>query len=187
MSSDVLAIDLGTTGVKVAIVGPDGAVQSSAGETFPMLYTNDGGVEQDAENWWRAIGRCTRRALNAAGKAGTSIGVVAVTSQYMSTVAIDERGRPLMNTVMWMDRRGRDQLDVLRDPDAPALWLDLHGLPPPGDLGHIAFIRNERPDVYARAAALVEPVDYLNARLTGRITATQNTAFGLLTVDNRVH
>jgi xylulokinase len=92
-----------------------------------------------------------------------------------------------MNTVMWMDRRGRDQLDVLRDPDAPALWLDLHGLPPPGDLAHIAFIRNERPDVYAQAAALVEPVDYLNARLTGRITATQNTAFGLLTVDNRVH
>jgi len=35
--------------------------------------------------------------------------------------------------------------------------------------------------------ALVEPVDALNARLTGRICATQNTAMPLMTVDNRTH
>jgi len=63
-----------------------------------------------------------------------------------------------------------------------------HGLPPLGmDPAHIALIREEQPDVYAAAAAFVEPVDYLNARLTGRITATQTTAFPLLAVDNRVH
>ncbi len=182
-----MAVDLGTTGVKVAIAGPDGSVLGRAGETFPMLYTDQGGVEQDADGWWSALGRCARQALAAAGVTGAAIGAVAVTSQYMSIVAIAADGQPLMNAVMWMDHRGRDRLDHLGGLDALGLFLDVHGLPPPGDLAHIAFIRDERPEVYARAAAFVEPVDYLLARLSGRITATQNTAVGLLSVDNRQH
>ncbi|MEA3055190.1 MAG: xylulokinase, partial [Actinomycetota bacterium] len=55
------------------------------------------------------------------------------------------------------------------------------------DQAHIAHLRAALPDVYARAAAFVEPVDHLTARLTGRITSTQNTAFPLMTVDNRRH
>lgn len=40
---------------------------------------------------------------------------------------------------------------------------------------------------YLRAAAIVEPVDALNARLTGRVCATQTTAMPLFTADNRTH
>jgi xylulokinase len=189
MNPDVLAVDLGTTGVKVAVVDPDGSVRGSAGETFPMLYTDDGGVEQDAENWWDALGRCSRRAQDGAGTSGSGIGAVAVTSQYMSIVPVTADGRPLMNAIMWMDGRGRRHHDLLHDPEAAGLWIEVHGLPPlpNDDLAHVAFVRNERPEVYEQAAAFVEPVDYLLARLSGRVTGTQNTVFGLLSVDNRTH
>ena len=60
MALGVLAIDLGTTGVKVAVVDPDGTVLASAGEVLSLLFTSDGGVEQDPGNWWEAIGRCSR-------------------------------------------------------------------------------------------------------------------------------
>ncbi len=187
MSNTVLSIDLGTTGVKVAIVDESGLVLASAGEVLPLIFTDDGGVEQDANGWWEAIGRCARRATLQCGLQAADIELVAVTSQYTSTVAVDSAGRPLAHAVMWMDQRGRRHNPAIARAGTRQRWITLHGMAPSGndDVGHIAFIRAEWPEVYAAAAAFVEPMDCIAARLTGAVTATQNTMFPMLSVDNR--
>ena len=190
----VLAIDLGTTGVKVAVVDQHAAVLAGAGEVLPMIFTDrggEGGVEQDVENWWQAIGRCSRRAIANAGLAAADVTMIAVTSQYTSTVPVAADGRPVGNAIMWMDARGRRHNPATRgqaaDPSVRQRWLEVHGMAPSGndDIGHVAFIKAEQPDVYAAAAAFVEPMDAIAARLTGRVTATQNTMFPMLAIDNR--
>lgn len=187
LASGVLAIDLGSTGVKVAIVDGFGQVLASAGEVLPLIFTEDGGVEQDAHGWWAAIGRCSRQALPQSGLGPTDIGTIAVTSQYTSTVAVDAAGLPLANTIMWMDGRGRQHHPSIATAATRGRWIELHGMAPSGndDIGHIGVIRDLWPDVYAAAAALVEPMDAISARLTGHVTATQNTMFPMLSVDNR--
>lgn len=183
----VLAIDLGTTGVKAAVVDGAGVVRAIAGESVPTTFTDDGGAEQDPELWWSAIGRCARRAISESPIARSDCTLVAVTSQYMSTVAITADGRPCAPAIMWMDRRGKRHHPLVGDRAAQERWVEVHGLPPSGndDIGHISFIRAEWPDVYATADCFVEPVDYVAARLTGRVAADQHTAFPLLLVDNR--
>ena len=42
MAAHVLAIDLGSTGVKVAVVDADGRVCSGAGEVFPLIVVPGG-------------------------------------------------------------------------------------------------------------------------------------------------
>ncbi|MEO7398601.1 MAG: FGGY family carbohydrate kinase [Ilumatobacteraceae bacterium] len=187
MSANVVAIDLGTTGVKVAVVDGGGCVLAGAGEVIAMIFTDGGGVEQDPDAWWEAIGRCTRRAIGQSTVDGGDVDLIAVTSQYTSTVAVAADGRPLANAIMWMDGRGRRHNPAAEDPATVPRWLELHGMAPGGndDIGHVAFIRYEWPDVYAAAAAFVEPMDYVAARLTGRVTATQNTMFPMMAVDNR--
>lgn len=186
-TSGVLAIDLGTTGVKVAVVDGAGVVSASAGESFPMVFTADGGAEQDPELWWTAIGRCARAAVQDSSLHGDDLTLVAVTSQYMSTVPITAAGRPCAPAIIWMDRRGKRHHPFAGDRATHERWVELHGLPSSGndDIGHISFIRAEWPQVYAAADYFVEPVDYVAARLTGRVAANQNTAFPLLVVDNR--
>jgi xylulokinase len=49
----------------------------------------------------------------------------------------------------------------------------------------VLFIKNERPDIYARTDKFLEPMDYLTSRLTGRITATQKTMTIFMIMDNR--
>ena len=183
----VLAIDLGTTGVKVAAVDCEGAIRGAAAESFTTTFTPDGAAEQDAEAWWQAIGRCARAAVGSAGGA-ESIAAIAVTAQYMSVVAIDEHGVPLAPVIMWMDTRGGSRHPLRDDFDAFGVWVDHHGLPPlpNDDLAHIAVLREFHPEVDARVAAFVEPVDALVARLSGRIAATATTAFPLMCTDNRV-
>ena len=191
MHGSVLAIDLGTTGVKVAVVDEHGRVVAGAAETVATVYGADGAAEQDAGAWWAAIGRCARRVVAEAGGAA-AVDLVAVTAQYMSLVAVDRRGAAIAPVVMWMDRRGAAhhpsrQWDDAADLDALVTWIDRHGIPTGGadSIGQLAFVRSEWPTVWAEAAAFVQPVDHLLARLTGVVAATQNSAFPLLLTDNR--
>jgi xylulokinase len=188
MARHVLSIDLGSTGIKVAVVDESGTVRASAGESLPLVLTADGGAEQDPQRWWDSLGRCARRAVAESRVAAHDLTLVAVTSQWSSTVPIAADGTPVGATIMWMDGRGRRHNRARRDPDDIPTWVDVHGSMPFGNdpIGHIDFLRVERPDVYAAAAAFVEPMDAIAARLTGTVTATQNTVFPMLSVDNRV-
>ncbi len=183
----MLAIDLGTTGVKVAVVDSELRIRAAASEPLITRFAPDGRAEQDAEAWWQAIGRASRAAVGSSSGSG-GVGAIAVTSQYMSVVAIDANGVPLAPVVMWMDNRGGPIHPLRDDADAFMLWLDRHGLPPlpSDDLAHIAVLAREHPEIEREVAAFVEPVDAVIARLTGRIVATPTTAFPLMCTDNRV-
>ena len=62
----MLAVDLGSTGIKVAVVDAHAAVRAVAGEVIPLLFVDGGGVEQDPRIWWDALGRCARKAIGEA-------------------------------------------------------------------------------------------------------------------------
>ena len=59
----VLAVDLGTGGPKVAVVGDSGRIVAHATEPVPLHLLDGGGAEQDPEEWWSAIRRAAARAL----------------------------------------------------------------------------------------------------------------------------
>ena len=52
-------------------------------------------------------------------------------------------------------------------------------------MGHIHFLREQRPEVYAATAVFLEPVDYLNLRLTGVARASHDSITGHWVTDNR--
>jgi xylulokinase len=91
--------------------------------------------------------------------------------------------------VLWMDTRGADHNLTLLTDESFMLFVERHGLIPlpsgADNIAHIHVLREFHPDAYQSAAAFVEPMDYINARLTGRIGATQSTVFGQLVCDNR--
>src|SRR4029077_8511944 len=52
-------------------------------------------------------------------------------------------------------------------------------------VGHIHFLQEQRPDVYAATAVFLEPVDYLNLRLTGLARASHDSITLHWVTDNR--
>jgi xylulokinase len=52
-------------------------------------------------------------------------------------------------------------------------------------VGHIHFLRAERPEVYAATAVFLEPIDYVNLRLTGLARASHDTITLHWVTDNR--
>jgi xylulokinase len=187
----VLAIDLGTSGVRVGLIDADGRTHGAATEAVPMVLSPDGGAEQDPEEIWRALQRSIGRALAAAPDAHAHVTALLCGSQYSSLVPVDARGHPLGPLVLYLDTRAGPlsrALTRLR-PELWKLWLERHGMASAGSgsdsLAHLLWFQQERPDVHAKAHAYVEPMDYLTARLAGRVTANLCTLFPFLLTDNR--
>ena len=129
MSANVLAVDLGSTGIKVAVVDELGAVRSIIGEVIPLLFVADGGVEQDPRVWWEALGRCSRRAIAESGLAGSGITLVAVTSQYTSTKCIASSHRAAATSVVafrFIVRDIRKKKGSAKCPTARAMVTSFH-------------------------------------------------------------
>ena len=197
-SKYVLAIDLGTGGPKVGLVDQEGRVASSASAPVQLFFLPDGGAEHDPAEWWSTITTCVKKVIQASGAPPEAIIAIAVTSMWSVTLPVDENGEPLMNVISWMDGRGApyNRKIVGGFPNIQGYklstmlkYLDIVGFPPTlkgvDALGHMLFIKHERPEIYRRTYKFFEPMDYINMRLTGKFAATQNTVLPMMMVDNR--
>lgn len=103
----ILAIDVGTTSARAAVVSPDGLIAGLAAAPLASVSPAPGRVEQDAERVWAATRRVIGRALAGAGRTPADIAAIGVTTQRASAVVWDRRtGRPLSPMVIWSDLRG---------------------------------------------------------------------------------
>jgi xylulokinase len=197
-SDYVLAIDLGSSGPKVSLVNDRGELVASTSRRIATLNTPDGGGEQDPEDWWRSVRDCARELVAGAGIPRERINAISCATQWSVTVPVDRHGRHLMNAIHWSDSRGGPYSQQLTDGLIKVAgyglgrmlrWVKITGGVPAHSgadaLSHILYIKHARPDVYRDTAALLEPMDYLNLRLTGRAAATYATVFPYLLTDNR--
>ena len=106
----VLAVDLGTSGPKTALISIHGDVVTDAFEETPVILLPGGGAEQDPEGWWKAIMSTARQVLARRLVPVDDIIAVSVTTQWSGTVPVDENGHHLMNAVIWIDSRGAEPL-----------------------------------------------------------------------------
>ncbi len=184
-----LGIDVGTTNVKAAIVAADGTVHATASRNLVADIDGDR-AELDAEVQWQAIVDAVRECVAAAPDAAAAIVAAGVDSQYSSIVPVDADGAPVAPMRLWSDRRGtaRSFAILAEHDDAFFGFIERHGIPPVGgglSLGHVLHLQHDCPDVHDRTAAYLEPMDHVNARLTGRIAANQATQFMSQLIDNR--
>ncbi|MBX3414303.1 MAG: FGGY-family carbohydrate kinase [Pirellulales bacterium] len=197
-TSYVLALDLGSGGPKVALVSERGEILASTRRSTTTYLVGERGVEQDPEEWWSTISDAAREILARQLVPRERIIAVACTSQWSVTTPVDAEGRALMRAVHWMDGRGAPYTKAMTDGlvkisgySLPTLvrWIrNTGGVPTHSGndvLAHLLFIKHECPDVYRQAEALLEPMDYINLRLTGRTAASHATIFPYLLTDNR--
>jgi xylulokinase len=194
----ILAIDVGTSGTKVGVVDLDGKVVASAGGRYETLFLPNGGAEQVPSEWWEVVDQAARQVIAESGAGPGEIVAIGTTSQWSVTVAVDEQGQPLTNAISWMDSRGgKYNAEVVKG--FPSLqgygasklfkWINIVGAPPmlggSDQIGHMLYLKHELPDIYRKTYKFLEPMDFINMRLTGKACATQNSNIATLMIDNR--
>jgi xylulokinase len=194
----VLAVDLGTSGCKCALVSLDGTVHAWSFRPV-KLHVQGALAEQDPHDWWTAFLESAGEIL--AGDAGLRSRVVAVccSAQTEGTVCVDRNGQPLGRALTWLDSRGAAAMVRRVRGFGPNIegygplklwrWLRLTGGAPSlsgrDSAGHMAYIRDEEPERYERTHKFLNVPDYLNLRLSGRFCATQDSLVTAWITDNR--
>ena len=101
-----LGIDLGTSGLKVALVREDGELVAEGEAAYQVQAPRTGWAETDPAVWWAALGQVVEgmaqqlqtHRVNGIGLAGQMHGVV----------LCDRAGTPLRPAILWPDRRSQD-------------------------------------------------------------------------------
>ncbi len=194
----ILAVDLGTSSMKVALITVSGKVLGWESEPIKLYVTPDGGAEQSPEEWWNAFLVAACRLMERKLIKRNAIRAICCSSQGEGTIPVDRDGKALMNCILWMDMRGapylRKQFGGLLNLDGINLfkilrWVRLTGGMPSvtgkDPAAHMLLVRDLFPEVYSQTHKFLNVLDFLNLRLTGRFTATYDSILTSWVTDQR--
>jgi len=194
----ILAIDLGTSGPKVALFSTQGELVGSEFEEIRLFLFPDGGAEQSPQEWWDAIQKAAKRLLARGIVPQEAITALAFTGQWSGTVPVDEAGNPLSNAIIWMDSRGAPYIQEIINGTLKLQgyglgklfrWIQLTGGVPAtvgkDPIAHILYLKHVHPEIYKRTYKFLEPVDYIGLCLTGHVAASFDSITLHWLTDNR--
>ncbi|MGB3293401.1 MAG: gluconokinase [Phormidesmis sp.] len=159
----IIGIDIGTTSTKVILFNTVGTAVDQCSVSYLLLSPQAGVQEQNPEDIYQAVVRSVRTLICAhPEQAKTLIGLSFSTAMH-SLIAVDQHGVPLTNSITWADRRSAPWVNTIRQNcDTHALYtrtgLPLHPMSP---LVKLVWLRNEKPEIFQRAAKFISIKEYM--------------------------
>ena len=180
-----LGIDTSTTSSKALLIDGSGTVIAVASSPHTLQTPRPLWSEQDPRDWWEAVSASIRSVLEKAGIGGERIGAVGLTGQMHGLVLLDEAGNVLRPAILWNDQRTQSQCDEIHARIGKQKFIQitgnvaLTGFTAP----KILWVRENEPDVYAKAKHVLLPKDYIRYKLTGEYALDKADGAGTVLFD----
>lgn len=176
----ILAIDLGTSALKVLVMGSDASVLSVAAVPYRTDFPHPGWVQQEPEEWLKAL----KKGLAQTWEKITPKAVSAISfSGHMSgVVLLDNTGDVLQPCITLADARSEPECRALKERIAEQV-LCRTGNPVINAFAapKLLWMKNHT-DTWNRVRVWVSPKDYLRYCLTGKIETEYTDAYNSLFV-----
>jgi xylulokinase len=180
-----LGIDISTTATKALLVDETGAVVAVASSSHTLQTPKPLWSEQDPHEWWRAASISIRSVLEKAGVGGERIGAVGLTGQMHGLVLLDAAGNVLRPAILWNDQRTQSQCDEIHRRIGKERFIQitgnvaLTGFTAP----KILWVKENEPEVFAKAVHVLLPKDYIRYKLTGEYAMDKADGAGTVLFD----
>lgn len=183
----LLGIDIGTSSCKVALFAEDGRVIAQANESYPVFHPQKGWVEQNPDDWWKAVCKAVRGILQSSKIEPEEILGIGVDGQSWSAIPLSRDGKVLRNTPIWMDTRAQGVCDDLKNQIGKDTVFNISGNPlqPSYSLPKVLWYRDYLPDLYQQTDKILQSNSYIVYRLTGVITQDISQGYGFQCFDMR--
>jgi xylulokinase len=160
-------IDIGTSSVKVALVGDDDHVVASASRPLEVSRPRPGFSEQDPHDWWDAVVACMDELRARHGDDLAATQAIGLSGQMHGATLLDERGDVLRPCILWNDTRSAAECERLTRE-----WPDVHAvtgnLAMPGFTApKLMWVRDHEPRTFERVATVLLPKAYVRMRMCG--------------------
>lgn len=185
MLTHLLAIDLGTSSVKVVVIDPGGRLLGVGNQEYPLLTVQPGWAEQAPDGWWRATVRAVQQAVGQAGPG--QIAAIGLSGQMHGTVLVDAALQPIGPAIIWADQRSTAEVEEFELRVGRQRLAEIAGTAPAaGFMGPtLLWLQHHDPARLEQARAALLPKDYLRLRLTGRVATEASDASATALFDVR--
>ena len=106
----VIGVDLGTQSLKGLLVDPSGKIVAEASCAHDPIYPNPAWAEQVVADWIHSFKKVVHELLDVSGVNPEEIGTIGMDAINDSIVVIDQDGNPMMNSIIWLDRRAENEI-----------------------------------------------------------------------------
>jgi xylulokinase len=181
----LLGIDLGTSAMKTAIFGLDGRCLAETTQQIPLQTPGPGLCEVDPRAYWQALVGCCSD-LRSGGHPLAQVRALAVAANAETLLFLDEEFQPVRPGMVWSDIRSEREAadlgarfgldDLARRSGQPQMI-------PMWPATKILWLRRNEPESARRVRWWLQPLDYLLARLTGRVVSDASEYSSSLLLD----
>lgn len=174
----VIGIDIGTQSTKALVCDGTGRIVAQASKAYHPDTPRPLWAEQDAFVWLDAVKSCLRDSAAATGRPD-AVKAICISGLYGgSGIPVDADCRPLHPCLIWMDRRAEAETAWVRENIDPDRLRRITGNHADSYYGFtkMLWLRNHRPDVWARTAFLLPPNAWVIHQLTGELAVDHSSA-----------
>jgi xylulokinase len=183
----VIGCDVGSQGTNVALYGVDGTLVTSSYQPYDLAFPNPGWAEQDPDLWVKGVEGGVAAVLAEVPEGPSAVRGLSFGSQLDGMVVCDGAGAALRPALIWMDRRAEKQSTALAERMAPDDFYRRVGANL--DSSHAVFkamwVRDEEPEVFARAKHVMPPGSYVLWKASGVLAVDYSNASSLALLDPR--
>ena len=174
----LLGFDVGSSSIKAALI--DCATGRAAGEAvspkteLAIAAPRPGWAEQDPSTWWDNAVAAAAELKAATGAAFDAVTAIGIAYQMHGLVLLDKGGKTLRPSIIWCDSRAVDIGEKAFHGIGERLCLE-RLLNSPGNFtaSKLAWVKENEPDIFSKAAQMMLPGDWLAFRMTGERSTTQ--------------
>lgn len=171
----LLAIDIGTTNSKGALITEDGRAVVSYSCRHAVSYPRPGWAEHDAEQvWWTDVLKLCRELLATDGVSAKDIVSVGISALTPAILPMDRTGEALAPAMLYsLDTRATQEIGLMNEAlgEDFARQANLRPIVPKSPGPKILWIKRNEPELFEKAAYFGGAPSYLVAKLTGKMVA----------------
>ena len=196
----VIIYDFGTSSLKTCLFEIDSKIRMIANATasYHLYILENGGAEQDTEEWWQAVCQTTRELFKQTDVKPDRVSGLAFCAQMQGVVLVDENGQALRRPMSYMDQRGVKEFEacmgkgLIKVSDCSLykllrnLRVNYAGSTSVKDpVWKYKWVENNEPEIFSKVYKWLDVNDYLVSRCTGKIIRTADSAFSTFLYDTR--
>lgn len=169
LSSYVLGIDMGTSGVRCLVVDEAGRTVAQGSSPLPVPKVDVLWHEQDAELWWTGTTdalKKTSKDLRANGGRPEYIQALAVDGTSGTIVPVDRDLKPLRAGIMYNDARAHREAERLNELGEETLLRLGYRFNASFSLAKILWLIQNEPDVVEKTYEVLHQSDFITSRLS---------------------
>ena len=184
MPDVLLGLDIGTNATKGVLFDLAGTELVQAEQSYPLATPQPGWVEQDPEQVWQAVISVIQQIVSQVGSEHQIV-ALALAAQSGSVIPTGADGTPVYPMITWLDTRAEALVKQWQAAGLEATVRTLSGwqLHPGLPLPMIAWLRQFKPDLFAKTKRFLSILDFLNYRLTGIFCTDLSTGAEMQLVD----